>query len=129
MSIDQFVLASQAAFNSRNADAIADLWAEPATYRAPGESGRGLDELGDRERALWTAFPDVEMTVAAIADRGNKGVMRAKLRGTHRGPFNGIEPTGRPVEIDVLAVVTFDDGKVVDEIVHYDRLEILEQLT
>ncbi len=46
-------------------------------------------------RALRDAFPDLQMDVEDLIADGDKTVARVVTRGTHRGTFMGIPPTGR----------------------------------
>jgi predicted ester cyclase len=48
--------------------------------------------------------------------------------GTHLGPFLGIEPTGREVEIHVIDIVRVADGRIVAHWNCVDRLGLLAQL-
>jgi predicted ester cyclase len=51
-----------------------------------------------------------------------------EFNGTHRGPFQGIEPTGREVEIHVIDIVRVADGRIVEHWNCVDRLGLLAQL-
>ena len=49
-------------------------------------------------------------------------------RGSHRGPFLGIEPTGRSIEVPVILVADLRDGLMSGERIYWDRATVLEQL-
>jgi predicted ester cyclase len=49
-------------------------------------------------------------------------------RGTHRGEFLGIAPTGRRVEIPVCNVVEVQGGKILAERDYFDTGLVLQQL-
>jgi predicted ester cyclase len=51
-------------------------------------------------------------------------VTRKVFHGTHQGPFQGIEPTGREVEIHV----SVRNGQIVEHWNCVDRLGLLAQL-
>ena len=90
---------------------------------APG--AEGVQEQFDMFRAAFTGFR------AEILDQiaqGDKVVTRKLLRGTHTGPFQGIEPTGREVEIHVIDIVRVKDGRIVEHWNCVDRLGLLAQL-
>jgi SnoaL-like polyketide cyclase len=44
-------------------------------------------------------------------------------RGTHRGPFYGIPPTGRPIEMRSIDIWRVQDGEFTE---HWDELNLLE---
>ena len=43
------------------------------------------------------AFPDLSIAVEDVMAEGDRVVARVTMRGTHRGEFQGIEPTGKRV--------------------------------
>jgi predicted ester cyclase len=49
-----------------------------------------------------------------LAER-DRVAYRGTIRGTHRGSFLGIEPTGRRVTVSFFAIVRVADGKLVEE--------------
>jgi predicted ester cyclase len=49
-------------------------------------------------------------------------------RGTHRGPFFGLPPTGKPFTITVFDVCRFEAGRIVEHWGVPDRFALLEQL-
>lgn len=65
-------------------------------------------------QALYTAFPDLQHTVEGVIAEGDKVAMRASLRGTHRGEFQGVSPTGNPVAFGTVALFRFAEGKIAE---------------
>ena len=58
----------------------------------------GLQALKDYTYEPWfAAFPDAQATIEDLIAEGDKVVTRFTLRGTHRGAFMGIAPTGKHV--------------------------------
>jgi predicted ester cyclase len=60
-----------------------------------------MDRPARRAGSLWFEldFPDIRVTEEQVIAKGNMVGVLACWRGTHSGPFFGIEPTGRPVEM------------------------------
>jgi hypothetical protein len=50
------------------------------------------------------------------------------IRGTHRGEFAGIVPTGRPITARGMQIARFEDGKIVERWGSSDELSILLKL-
>ena len=50
------------------------------------------------------------------------------FHGRHTGEFQGIEPTGREVEIHVIDIVRVANGRIVEHWNCVDRLGLLAQL-
>jgi predicted ester cyclase len=90
---------------------------------APGAPG--VRQQFDGFRA---AFPDFRATILDQVAEGDKVVTRKVFTGTHEGPFDGLEPTGRQVEIHVIDIVRVADGKIVEHWNCVDRLGLLAQL-
>ena len=53
---------------------------------------------------------------------------RYKFRGTHRGEFWGIAPTGMQVTISGMFMQRIENGKIVEDWDEWDRLSLLEQI-
>lgn len=77
---------------------------------------------------LKTAFPDLAITIEdQIADERSV-VSRKTFRGTHRGPFLGVAPSGRAVEFEVIDILRACEGRLTDHWVVVDQLGLLRQL-
>ncbi|WP_405533401.1 ester cyclase [Streptomyces avidinii] len=57
--------------------------------------GREAWRLG--ARAMWEAFPDLQIAVEDMFGAGDRVAVRVHFRGTHRGAFQGVAATGRRV--------------------------------
>lgn len=80
-------------------------------------------------RRLVAAFPDVQLETAWMLGDERRAAGWTTLRGTHRGEWRGITPTGRKVEFaGVLAIEVDDDDRVVDFWVVNDWLSLALQL-
>lgn len=63
-------------------------------------------------RLLFDAFPDLDVVVHEMISTDDVVVTHKTLSGTHRGPFLGLPPTGRRVEIPVIDIVRVRDGRI-----------------
>jgi steroid delta-isomerase-like uncharacterized protein len=81
----------------------------------------------EANRAFWAdffaAFPDLVATMDDLVVAGDRVVGRFTYRGTHRGPFLGIPPTGRPIEMRSIDIWRVAEGEFVE---HWDELNVLE---
>lgn len=128
MRIDDFTAAAERAFNDRDLDGIIALWAEPASYRGPGEERAGIEALAVRERGLWAGFSDLQVAMTPLGEQGDSAAFHARMTGTHDGVFAGFEPTQRAFSFEFVGMVTFEGAKVRAERVFYDRLDLAETL-
>ena len=59
---------------------------------------------------------------------GDRVALRALDRGTHRGGYKGIEPTGRSVEFETIAIYRIIDGKIAEVWQQMDVQNLMRQL-
>ncbi len=86
------------------------------------------DDLSRMRAGLIHRFPDFRLTIEDQITEGDKVVTRVTFRGTHRGEFMGIAPTGRFVEYGGIAIDRIENGKVVEGWHQADELGMLDQL-
>ena len=77
---------------------------------------------------MTEAFPDVRITEEALIGEGDAVVLRWAFRGTHRGPFRGIPPTGRTVDWTGIDIYTVAAGRIAELVREADTLALLQQL-
>ena len=86
------------------------------------------DDLTQMRAGLIRRFPDFRLTIEDQITEGDIVVTRVTFRGTHRGEFMGIAPTGRLVEYGGIAIDRIENGKVVEAWHQADELGMLDQL-
>lgn len=79
-------------------------------------------------RIFYSAFPDFGHRIEDVFASGNRGVIRAKGSGTHRGNILGIEPSGKKVEITVIFIFRFEDGRIAEAWGEADLFGLLYQV-
>ena len=62
-----------------------------------------------------------------VADDDNVAIAYT-LTGTHEGDFNGVEPTGKRIEVRGMQIARFEDAKIVERWGSTDELGILRQI-
>ncbi len=75
--------------------------------------------------ALFAAFPDLSATVEQQTVDGEWVTTRVTMRGTHRGEFLGVAPTGKAVEVMHISLDQVVEGKVVEHFGVTDWLRAL----
>lgn len=95
-------------------------------FPAPGLP-LGLEGVKKYVLVLRSAFPDFKYTVEDTIAEGDKVMARVTARGTHRGEFFGISPTGRQVTWAEIHIDRFANGKLVEHWALMDHLRILQQ--
>jgi steroid delta-isomerase-like uncharacterized protein len=82
---------------------------------------RGTGEVRDFFAQLFGAFPDFEFTVEHSMSNPQMAAIQWRATGTFRGaPFQGIEPTGRRIEVRGCDCIEVEDGKITRNTAYYD---------
>lgn len=87
-----------------------------------------LEQTKQMAALLISAFPDWNGTVEDLVAEGNKVAVRFTYRGTHKGEFRGITPTGNSVEFTNDGIFRIENGKLVELWVTMDRFGLMQQL-
>jgi predicted ester cyclase len=77
---------------------------------------------------LYGAFPGLRHNIIEQVSADNQVVTRWTARGTHKGVWMGVKPTGRRVSFSGINIYTIDGGKFVSSHVNWDLLGILQQI-
>ncbi len=75
-----------------------------------------------------TALPDLRFAIEDMVAEGDKVVVRLTIRGTHKGEYMGISPTGKQVAMTAIAIRRIEGGRIVEEWVETDRLGLMQQM-
>jgi predicted ester cyclase len=74
------------------------------------------------------AVSDLQETVHDQIVEGDKVVTRLSGRGKHTGSLMGAAPTGKGLSWTAISITRFVDGRVAEEWVEFDMLNLLQQL-
>ena len=77
---------------------------------------------------LREAFPDLQFTVEDQIAEGDRVVTRWTFRGTHKGQFQGMPPTGKQVTMNGSTTFRIANSKIVEGWNNPDLLGMLQQL-
>jgi len=116
-------------WNQGNLAAIDELFAPSyIRYDPAAPEAKGLAGFKQFVVLLRTAFPDLHFTVEEVIAEDDKVMTRALLRGTHRGEYLGIAPTGKPVAVMGMVLLRVTQGKFQEGWLMMDTLGLLQQL-
>ena len=113
--------------NRRELDACYELFApEFVFHSADGDMSREQTKQFD---TMWlAAFPDLSATIEDVVAEGDKVSIRVSWRGTHKGEFMGIPPTGKKLDITNANLFRIVAGRLVESWNVTDRLRFMQQL-
>ena len=110
--------------------AVADELLSPGFrfYFAGSPDPMDLESYKEFLVARRAAFPDRRFVVEDMIAEGDKVSARFTMRGTHKGEFRGIAPTGKEVTMTGIDIIRLTEGKMVEDRVEVDQLGMMRQL-
>lgn len=119
-------------WNTGDLAAIEEVYAPDFVAHFPPSSElaerRGLDGVRRGITRIRAAFPDWFEQVEDLVEERDRVVSRYTSRGTHRGPFWGLPPTGRPVTVPEISIFRIAKGRIAEQWCLLDELGRMEQL-
>jgi predicted ester cyclase len=106
-----------AELNRRNLDILEELVSAEFRETVRGGYQRNVE-----------AFPDYFVQIHDMIAEGDQVVVEWSHRGVHRGPYDGIPPTGKTITGRAISIYRVIDGRITDARGIWDRGEVLEQL-
>ncbi|MFN2197427.1 MAG: ester cyclase [Anaerolineales bacterium] len=88
----------------------------------------GREGVKQLTMVLRTAFPDFKATIEDMIAEGDKVVVRMTWRGTHKGEFLGVPPSGKSVSFEVIDIVRFEGGKFAEHWGLWDSTKMMQQI-
>jgi steroid delta-isomerase-like uncharacterized protein len=121
------------AFNAHDEAGIRATYADGVVFEAPGDVRiEDADATTGYAMAWLNAFPDAKLTVHDEVYDGEWGVQRFTFEGTHQatlsGPGGDIPATNRRLSGRGLQMFRVRDGKIVEEHLYFDQVQVLTQL-
>jgi steroid delta-isomerase-like uncharacterized protein len=115
-------------WNKGNMAAVDELLAANATIVLPGRGHVSPDDFKAFAASLRGSFPDWHAITDDLVAEGARVAERWTGRGTHRGEFEGIAPTGRQVTVPGSVFYRFASGKITEFRGQFDGVALLRQL-
>ena len=119
------------AMAARDIDEAVGLWAEGGRENVRGQVDVRAPE-GVREviGGLLDAVPDLKFEVLSMTTQEERCVVQWRISGTFAGPgaMNGIAPTGDPVVLEGLDLLTIRDGKIESNDAYPDSIGFARQI-
>jgi steroid delta-isomerase-like uncharacterized protein len=88
--------------------------------------GPGREGFRQALEMLFSAFPDVQITVEDLITEGDTVVERWTAHATHRGDFMGIPATNKQVTVAGIDIYRYAGGKRVETWRQWDTLGLMQ---
>ena len=126
---EKLVLDHFADESSQHFDEVLATFPHPHYELMPtGEVFDGIDEVRAYYAKTRTAFPDQRHEIIQLRHTDDAVNVEFWLLGTHRGPLNGMPPTGNTFRCQMNAFFIFEGERLVCERIYFDSLTMLKQL-
>lgn len=114
--------------NTASEKLAAELISPDAIFHVPGRSEpmRGPAGYLAIIGMMRGGFPDMQWTLEEMISEGDKIAARFTMRGTHRGTFFGVPPTGKPIAVQAMNFYRLSGGQFVEERGQPDLLGLLQ---
>lgn len=120
------------AFNERDLQGEAEVLAPGFVAHVPDAPAprdlEGVTAWRQFTAPFLEAFPDLRLTIQDIAAEGATVAARVAFRGTHRGEFQGLPPTGKQVAFSSMEFNRVAGGQVKEHWVEINLLGVVQQL-
>jgi steroid delta-isomerase-like uncharacterized protein len=114
-------------FNKGNLALVDELMAPNYVFHTTPEI-KGPEGAKQYIAGFRTAFPDLHITIEGMVAEGDMVAIQYTMRGTFKGEFMGMAPTGKKMEIPNASFARFRDGKQVEVWPYLDSLVWYQQL-
>jgi steroid delta-isomerase-like uncharacterized protein len=77
---------------------------------------------------MRSGFPDIQWTLEETIVEGDKVAARFVMRGTHRGSFLGVPPTGKSIAVQAMNFYRLSNGQFIEEHGMPDMMGLMQQI-
>jgi steroid delta-isomerase-like uncharacterized protein len=112
-----------------DAEAVLETFSVPHyDLVATGQVLSGAEGIIRRVQDLAAAMPDAKIDIVTLRHADDAVIVETRTHGVHKAELFGLPATGKAYNVRGIAIFKFDGPDLVDEIVYYDRLTIIDQL-
>lgn len=88
----------------------------------------GPSGLQHHHDVLLAGVPDLNLPIHDVMQDDVKVLVRLRFRGTHKGEWFGMAPTGNAIDVEVFDLFRLAGGQLVEHWAMVDTLGLLKQL-
>ena len=114
-------------WNRKELDKYLEVFAPGYVEHYP-DGDMPLKQVIESGTMFCVAFPDVTSTIEDMVAEGDKVAVLMTSRGTHKGEFLGIPPTGNKIEMRNTCIIRIANGKLAEWWGTLDGLSVMQQL-
>jgi steroid delta-isomerase-like uncharacterized protein len=129
-AVEQHVRSYVEAIGRRDVEALGAHWSEEGVEDlVPIGILRGREEIKDFFRGVFAAMPDAQTSCLRVVAAETSAAVEWRMTGTFDGePFQGVDPTGKPIDVRGLDLIEMEDGLIVRNTAYYDNMAYARQV-
>jgi steroid delta-isomerase-like uncharacterized protein len=129
-AVETHVRAHFEAIANHDLQAVSAGWHEDGVEElVPTGVLRGRDAIVRNLADIFAAAPDMETTVTRVVAGDKDAAVEWRMEGTFNGvAYQGIEPTGKRVEIRGFELFELEDGLIASSTTYYDGMSFARQI-
>lgn len=111
-------------------DTVSELVADNCRFHDPvfPNLTSGAGNFRNHIETCRRGFPDLKFTIEDTIAERNEVVIHWTGRGTHSGPFLGMQPTNRKATVSGTSIYRIENSKIVEAWADWNLLSMMEQL-
>eukprot|EP01117_Protostelium_nocturnum_P002364 TRINITY_DN13039_c0_g1_i1.p1 TRINITY_DN13039_c0_g1~~TRINITY_DN13039_c0_g1_i1.p1 ORF type:complete len:134 (-),score=10.85 TRINITY_DN13039_c0_g1_i1:227-628(-) len=115
--------------NTADESLAKELIDQEAVFHVPGRpSQHGPNAYLEIIKMMRDGFPDIQWKLEDVITEVDRVALRFTMRGTHKGNFFGVPPTGKSINVQSMAFYRLSNNRIVEEYGQPDMLGILQQI-
>jgi steroid delta-isomerase-like uncharacterized protein len=117
-------------WNRGNLDAASELLADRVRFHDPvfPNLNAGIQNIKNHIEGCRRAFPDLKFTIDDTIAERDEVVVHWTARGTHSGPFLGMQPTNRKVTVNGTSIYRLEGTKIAEAYANWNLASMMAQL-
>ena len=116
-------------FSNGDIDACKEMMANNHVFHFPLADGpMDRDNHAEAMGVFKSAIPDLTFEIHDQVSEGDKVVTRLSATGTFTNEFQGLQPSGEPIEFSGINIAQLKDGKTIEEWDSFDTMAVMGQL-
>ncbi len=129
-AVEQHARSYIEALGGRDIEAIGEHWSpEGVEELVPIGVLRGREEVKDFFRGLFASMPDAETKLERVVAGESSAAVEWRMTGTFTGaPFQGVDPTGKQIEMRGLDLLEIEDGLIASNTAYFDNMSFARQV-
>jgi steroid delta-isomerase-like uncharacterized protein len=118
------------AMGAHDPERMLEIWADDGVEDVvpAGRVFRGKKEISGFLRGFLGSSSDLEVTLDRVIADDSRALVEWRFRGTFDGSFEGLEPTGKKLDLRGVDILEIEDDKVTRVTAYYDSSTFARQV-